>query len=74
MKTEDLEGMVAPFKAVSRHSGRRVTVIGFSRNDPLGVGGGMFPSFPTVYFGNGGWLLLEDFLENYDLFKGPSMA
>ncbi len=42
-------------------------VIGYSCNDPLNVGGGIFTNNPTVYFENGGWVLLSDFMKNYSI-------
>jgi hypothetical protein len=67
MKQNDLADISVPFKVREKESRSVAVVIGFSQNDPLGVGGGLFPSFQTVYFEGGGWLLLQDFLDNYTL-------
>ncbi len=67
MKQEELEGIQAPFKAFYQGKGKAHEVTGFTQNDPLGVGGGFFPDQPTVHFKTGFWLLLPDFLENYEL-------
>lgn len=54
-------GLAAPFKVRSKRDPKDVgTVTGFSQNDPLGVGGGIFPDMPTAYFEGGGWVLLDD--------------
>jgi hypothetical protein len=69
MTEQELMKMVAPFTAVSKHDGHEVVATGFSQNDPLGVGGGLFPNNPTVHFEKGGWLLVSDFIKNFDLKK-----
>ena len=70
MEIEELKGVKAPF--LVRQKGKRVKllkprikIIGFSDNDPLDVG------FQTVYFEGGGWLILQDFLKNYELANEP---
>lgn len=64
---EQIRSVKAPFKV--RFAGRKrvMTVTGFSQNDPLGIGGGLLPDMPTVYFKGGGWLLLQDLMRHYDL-------
>jgi hypothetical protein len=64
---EQLSKLEAPFVVKSVHDGRMATVTGFSKNDPLGVGGGMFPDMPTAYFEGGGWCLLPDLMEHWDI-------
>lgn len=44
-------------------------VVGFSKNDPLGVGGGIMPNMATAYFKGGGWLLIGDLMRNYSIIK-----
>ncbi len=66
IERHEIEVLEAPFDVLN-DKGERSTVTGFSQNDPLGVGGGMFPDMPTVYFESGGWLLLEDLMRHYSL-------
>ena len=66
MELFEVKTYTAPFVVRHKTTGETATVSGFSQNDPLGVGGGFFPDMPTVYFEGGGWLLLNDFLKNYD--------
>jgi hypothetical protein len=69
MTREDLASVKAPFKVVSKHGHGYGVVTGFSANDPLGVGGYMdlLPNTPTAYFEGGGWCLLPDLMEHWDL-------
>jgi hypothetical protein len=67
---EQIATVTAPFRV--RYKRREpVTVVGFSKNDPLGVGGGLLPSIPTVYFEGGGWLTLDSLMESYSLCTLP---
>lgn len=68
MTIEELKNMVVPFDVVcSLSCGNKSTVIGFSQNDPLGVGGGLLPDIPVAYFAGGGWILVANLLLYYDL-------
>lgn len=70
MTLEELKSAKAPFKVRSKVEPKRISIVtGFSQNDPLGVGGGIFPDMPTAYFKGGGWLLVDHLLENYDLVR-----
>lgn len=60
-------GLAAPFSVVSKLGRGTDTIEGFSANDPLGVGGGLLPDMPVAYFSGGGWCLLADLFENWDL-------
>jgi hypothetical protein len=68
MDIDDIKDLEPPFKVRSVHHPRNIAVVtGYSQNDPLGVGGGLLPDMPTVYFKGGGWLLLKDLLEHWEL-------
>lgn len=68
MDMEELKKMKAPFGVVCKiKGGSDGIVIGFKKNDPLGVGGGVFPDIPVVYFKGGGWITVDDLLQNYEL-------
>ena len=58
---------IPPFRVRSKHNGKISTVTGYSKNDPTGVGGGIFPDMPTAHFKGGGWLLVRDLLEHHEL-------
>ncbi|WJI43742.1 hypothetical protein NL532_24355 [Mesorhizobium sp. C120A] len=60
-------GLEAPFEVVSKHGHGTATIEGFSKNDPLGVGGGIFPDMPVAYFAGGGWCLLSDLFAHWEL-------
>lgn len=61
-------GASAPLAVVSRDGKKRTaTISGFGENDPLGVGGGIFPDMPVAYFEGGGWCLVADLIEHWDL-------
>ncbi len=62
-----MKASVAPLQVTSDHDGHPATVEGFSKNDPLGVGGGMFPDFATAYLKGGGWVLVEDLMTHFSL-------
>lgn len=71
MEINDLRRQIAPFRVVSVHNGNEAIITGFSENDPLGVGGGMLPNLATVYFDGGGWCLVSDLLEHWELADSP---
>ena len=66
---EQIRSVKAPFDVRFVGKKRVATVVGFSENDPLGVGGymGIIPDMATVYFKGGGWLLLRDLMRHYEL-------
>jgi len=66
MNIEELKSMKAPFDVVDK-DGNRHTIVGFKQNDPLGVGGGIFPDMAVAYFDGGGWLLVSDVLRHYEI-------
>jgi hypothetical protein len=66
MDIEQLKSMKTPFDVVDK-DGNRHTIVGFKQNDPLGVGGGIFPDMPVAYFDGGGWLLVSDVLRHYEI-------
>lgn len=67
MNITELKAAVAPFKVQAKGKKKISVVTGFSQNDPLGVGGGMLPPMPCAYFEKGGWILVDDLLELYEL-------
>jgi len=67
MTKDELTSQKAPFDVCLKGKKKRATVVGFTQNDPLGVGGGFLPDMPTVHFKGGGWLLVRDLLEHYEL-------
>jgi hypothetical protein len=69
---KELQNIKAPFtvKWVGKRGkpvGKPFVVSGFSENDPLSVGGGMFPNFATAHFKGGGWTLVADLQRCYAL-------
>ena len=73
MTLEELKAAKVPFKVKCNiKGGGSGVIVGFSQNDPLGVGGGIFPDMPTAHFKNGGWLLVKDLLEHWDIVPEPS--
>ena len=66
---EALLQIEAPFTVVcDLHKKQRpIQVVGFKQNDPLGVGGGLFPDIPVVVFEGGGWLQVQDLMKHYTL-------
>lgn len=70
-KTELLKAKIPFYIRADGRKGKPSKVIGISRNDPLGVGGGLFPDFPTVYFEGGGWLLLRDLMRFHSIVPEP---
>lgn len=66
---EQLSVVEAPVTVYSVHDGRSATVTGFSKNDPLGVGGymGIIPDLATAYFEGGGWCLVRDLCQHWSL-------
>ena len=59
----------APFQVTLDAKPRRkpLTVKAFAQNDPLGVGGGLLPDIPVVYFQGGGWITADDLMPLYSL-------
>lgn len=70
MTFSELQSIKVPFDIYNRKHKYIGTVSGYTKNDPLGVGGGLLPDMPCVFTKNGGWLLMADFLNNYVLVKG----
>ena len=76
---QEIKSVSAPFVVAHDYrSGARkgtpkptssIVVVGFSDNDPLGVGGGMLPNLPTAHFEGGGWVILRDLLKAYSLIE-----
>ena len=67
MTEQEIQKARAPFDVVPVGGGKKIRIIGFMTNDPLGVGGGMFPNMPTVRVKGGGWMLEKDLVKNYNL-------
>ncbi len=65
----EIESIQTPFQVIFDGTPKEkpIIVMGFSENDPLGVGGGLFPNMPTVYFESGGWLLLANLMTHYSI-------
>lgn len=66
MTFEELQLRKCPIRVRLIGKKRVATVVGFTENDPLGVGGGIFPDMPTAHFKNGGWLLVSDLIRHYE--------
>lgn len=62
---------IGPRKGQPLKAGKPSKVTGFSQNDPLGVGGGIFPDYPTAYFEGGGWLLVEHLMRYHTIVDAP---
>lgn len=69
MSNNELMKAKTPFKVRYRGKKRAFIVTGFTQNDPLGVGGGMLPDMPTAHFKSGGWILIADLIEHYEMVK-----
>ena len=67
MTEQELQTATCPFQVRFKGKRKPITVEGFSQNDPLGVGGGIFPDIPVAHFKNGGWLLVSDLLRHYEM-------
>lgn len=68
MRLDEIRDLEPPYQVRLIGSGKKpITVTGYSENDPLGAGGGLLPTTPTVCFKEGGWLLLADLLANFEL-------
>lgn len=67
MTEQELKAAQAPFFVVSKHDRTQATIVGFSENDPLGVGGGLFDDMATAYFDGGGWCLVRDLMRHWDV-------
>lgn len=68
MTESELIGRKTPFKVRLIGRKRVITVIGFTATDPLDEGSfGIVPPLPTVYFKEGGWLLVSDLLKHYEI-------
>ena len=63
----ELQKFKIPFNVYGPRDKYQGTVIGYSQNDSLSVGGGLFPNIPCVHFKSGAWLLVSDFLNNYKI-------
>ncbi len=72
IEQSEILGLECPFKVKwdgkrGKPIGKPIEVVGFSENDPLGVGGGLLPNFATVTFKGGGWILVADLMRLYSV-------
>lgn len=67
MTEDELLKQSVPFDVIEKNHKRKYTIEGISRNAPRGL----FPGKPIVYFAEGGWSLVEDLIQFYDLVEEP---
>ena len=73
---QQLKKLKAPFQVTlstrngkPRKNSSPIEVVGFTQNDPLGVGGRMLPDIPVVHFKGGSWITLKDLMRYYCIYK-----